>query len=79
MPISILANITIELFATMSWWIIKNTFTGIYYLVFRNNKKTTYIQISREEYDSLIKKNLIQEHEIKKLQEQIEIKENYFS
>ena len=45
MPISILANITIELFATMSWWIIKNTFTGIYYLVFRNNKKTTYINV----------------------------------
>lgn len=79
MPISILANITIELFTTMSWWIIKNTFTGIYFLVFRNNKNTTYIKLSRAEYDSIINKTIIQEQEIKKLQDQIEIKENYLN
>ena len=81
-----LTTISLEILFGATWWIVKKTTNGLYYLVYgnKNSKELRKLVLTdreiitnKELLDKLIESNKNQQIEIKKLNEKIELLSNY--
>jgi hypothetical protein len=84
MAVFFLTNSVLDVVWGATWWTMKKTYNGLYYVIYGDPDEPTTIEISPEDVtqnkellDKLLEKTAQQESEIKKLTDNIEILTNY--